>query len=138
MAAYLLLVVYCILWNCIRMTTYTASVCVMLFRKPTINTFLFCDLHVFKTNIGILFFKLIVKSQSHNNHKGSIFKCHTTFDCYREFYRSCVITFMACLTQGDKIIGCISTCLTAFNVMHIKDSIFGLSLASLTLMTVTE
>ena len=62
MTTYLLLIVYCIIWYCTRMTAYTASIYVMLFWTLSLYTLLLCDIPVCKTNNGILFFKLIVES----------------------------------------------------------------------------
>lgn len=123
---------------CHRMAADASCVNAMRFGQVVSDACVFREIPVSQSDIWIQCFQLVVKCPSHDTHKRSITKCHPTFDAFRKFYRPFVITFVAGLTEGNQVIGRITSALPAFDMVHIKYLILRFPFAALAGMPIPE
>lgn len=109
----------------------------MFFWKMVLNPVMLCNISVCHIDIVIYFFKPVVKSPSHNSHKGCVSKRHSPFNLRWKFHGSFVVSAMACPTKRNEIAWRVTASLSAFNVMDFQCIVFRLSFTALTCVTIS-
>ena len=103
MAAYLFLIKYFLWRYCVRMSTDTPCIYKMLFRQIMFDTGILCDVTICHRNGYVLrsiqFLQLIIESPSHDSHKCSGPKSHSTMYLFRELDLSLMVSGMARFTS---------------------------------------
>ena len=124
MTAHFLLIKDRTITHSIRVSADTACIDEVVLRQVVLYPCIFCDIaicHVYhdaKRLVGLLY--PVEKGPPHDTHKCSIVKFHAAPDVFRQAYGTVMITLVTCFAECDQVIRCVSSGLTAFDMMQLR------------------